>query len=216
MGRIGENVNAEIATGTVKTIVDALGYLSWTFFARRVKANPSYYGASSSNPSDVELFLESVIKGTILSLEREGCVEVEGSIDSLDSQVRATSLGEAVCGYYLVYQTAKQMQDGLYKCAELIMQEASEHPVSLADSVPSRVQPFYRDKHQDELSISWLLYTLSWTHEFDELPVRHNEELLNEELSKSLMWGPDTSSIPTANRRKQRIDSEIFESPNTK
>jgi len=63
--------------------------------------------------------------------------------------------------------------------------------------------------------LAWLLYSLSSTHEFDELPVRHNEEILNEQLSDELMWGPDTQSILSGSR-DQYYNPEIYEDPHTK
>ena len=36
-----ENLNAEISIGTINSTIDAVGYLTWTFYVRRVKANPS-------------------------------------------------------------------------------------------------------------------------------------------------------------------------------
>jgi hypothetical protein len=43
--------------------------------------------------------------------------------------------------------------------------------------------------------IAKILYSLSHTHEFNELPVRHNEEELNLDLSRSLPWGHDLSKV---------------------
>ena len=74
---------------------------------------------------------------------------------------------------------------------------------------------FYQTR-VDEISAAWLLYVLSSTHEFDEIPVRHNEEHLNQELSKQVMWGPDTSSILDPNGNRQVHDNSIFEDPHTK
>lgn len=39
--RMCDTINAEISIGTISCYSDAIGYLKWTFYARRVKLNPS-------------------------------------------------------------------------------------------------------------------------------------------------------------------------------
>jgi hypothetical protein len=78
-------------------------------------------------------------------------------------------------------------------------------------------QPFIRTKNVDEASIAWLLFALCSTHEFDELPVRHNEEHLNEDLSNDVMWGPDVMDVLSGNTgRRQHRNVEIYLDPHTK
>jgi hypothetical protein len=60
------------------------------------------------------------------------------------------------------------------------------------------------------------MYCMCCTHEFDELPVRHNEEFLNEELSKSVMWGADTSAVLSLDGKAGHVDSAVFADPHTK
>eukprot|EP00535_Pseudo-nitzschia_heimii_P010983 CAMPEP_0197196504 /NCGR_PEP_ID=MMETSP1423-20130617/32390_1 /TAXON_ID=476441 /ORGANISM="Pseudo-nitzschia heimii, Strain UNC1101" /LENGTH=2164 /DNA_ID=CAMNT_0042650305 /DNA_START=86 /DNA_END=6580 /DNA_ORIENTATION=+ len=206
--RLCENLNAEIATGTVNSTLDAVGYLMWTFFARRVKANPSYYGAKSSSSEHVEEFLSLVANTALNQLRNEGCVDIDENDD-----VKASTLGKACSEFYLDHKTPKQMQFGLRHCAKLI---ADENP-SIDDSGKGHsLRPLVRSDRLDEVSIAWLLYTLCATHEFDELPVRHNEEFLNEELSETVMWGPDTSAVLSKDGRAGYIDPEVYEDSHTK
>lgn len=209
--RLCENLNAEIAIGTVTNIIDALGYLTWTFYARRVKANPSYYGAESDSDEDVNQFLFSVVKETVGKLREYGCILLEGDED--DSTVSPTILGLASCKYYLLCSTPKQMQFGVREARKMVQTFIEKDNEQLPG--PNKMVPFERSQKVDEVSLAWLLYTLASTHEFDELPVRHNEEILNEELSDELMWGPDTQSLLSGNR-DQYYNSEIYEDPHTK
>ena len=215
-GRLPENLNAEIVSGTCKTLVDCVGYLSWTFFARRVKANPSYYGATSSSDEAVELFLLDVAKETLSLLASERCITLDGDMENVDCEILSSSLGAASSAFYLTYQTPKQIQLGLIECAKIISQSTRDSFKSnpLLSTVESR--PLYLTKREDEISIAWLLYTIANTHEFDELPVRHNEEDLNMELSSRSMWGPDTSKLLSSNGRSQYAASELFASSHTK
>jgi hypothetical protein len=210
--RLCENLNAEIATGTVNSLLDAVGYLTWTFFARRVKANPSYYGAASSSGADIEEFLDKVAAETLDTLKQEGCIEKND-----DDEVKATVLGHAVSEYYLNHKTAKQMEFGLKECAKMILLEEIKTVGGVGEGIKHNcAYPFVRPSRLEEISVAWILYTLCCTHEFDELPVRHNEEFLNEELSSSLMWGADTSAVLSVDGRKGYIDSEIYADPHTK
>ncbi|KAL7455807.1 hypothetical protein ACHAWC_007346, partial [Mediolabrus comicus] len=130
-GRMCETINAEISIGTINSLSDAVGYLKWTFYARRVRLNPSYYGASSAKEDDIEDFFLSVVQDTVDKLQEHGCITVDKTEGS-DYYVGGASLGRAASNFYLNYQTPKQMQN----------------------------------------SIAKILYSLSHTHEFNELPVR--------------------------------------------
>lgn len=197
-------------------MVDCVGYLSWTFFARRVKENPSYYGADSSSDEDVERFLLEVAKDVLSLLDVESCITIDGNMDETDSGVVPSSLGVAASDYYLTYRTPKQMQFGLTQCAKMMMQDRKNISQGETYGATFQLRPLVRTRNIDELSIAWLLYTISCTHEFDELPVRHNEEILNEELSKVLMWGPDTSKLMSPEVYSSYIDPEIYAQPHTK
>jgi Sec63 Brl domain len=67
-----------------------------------------------------------------------------------------------------------------------------------------------------ELTVAWLFYTIACTHEFDELPVRHNEEILNEQLSGGLMWGADTSGLQSSKQSLSYINPDVYADPHTK
>jgi len=214
--RINENLNAEIASGTISNVSDGVGYLHWTYYARRVKANPSYYGADSGSDEDVLARLLAFIEQALARLRESGCIE---NVSNDADEIRPTVLGMASSQFYLQHRTPKQMQIGLRQARKNIINALAEEdmaksPPSGAGS-PLKLTPLVRSPKVDELSIAWLLYVLCSTHEFDELPVRHNEEFLNQELSGDLMWGADTASLLSGSKGHRR-DIEIFQDPHTK
>ena len=216
--RIHENLNAEIASGTISTISDCIGYLSWTYFARRVKKNPMYYGAESSSPEHIEARLLDFIKESVGALRAEGCVEIQ-DLDEF-SEINPTALGIAASQYYLSHRTPKQMQVGIREGRKIILKAMKNHVDEASENAKMEglLQPFTQLRHVDEPSIAWLLFALCSTHEFDELPVRHNEEHLNEDLSKDVMWGPDVADVLAGNKSTQRQyrNPEIYLDPHTK
>jgi activating signal cointegrator complex subunit 3 len=215
--RMCETLNAEIAIGTINSIVDAVGYLTWTFFARRVEANPSFYGAATSKDKDVESFLLSVVQNAIEKLVERGCVEAVKTDDELDKVVRPTILGKTASNYYLQYRTPKQMLFGVTAARKIIMTELHvEPPKAIRPSCKIEMTSFTRPTRVDELSVAWILYALSSTHEFDELPVRHNEEHLNAGLSKDLIWGADTLGLIGEVSSGDRNNLDIMADPHTK
>lgn len=218
--RIHENLNAEIASGTIHTISDCVGYLSWTYFARRVKKNPMYYGAESSSPEHIDARLFDFVKESVATLRLEGCVQVQ-DLDEF-SEINPTALGIAASQYYLSHRTPKQMQVGIREGRKIILKAMKHNNNDTSESDLARLegtlQPFTQRKHVDEPSIAWLLFALCSTHEFDELPVRHNEEHLNEDLSKDVMWGPDVADVLSGRKGSQRQyrNPEIYLDPHTK
>jgi activating signal cointegrator complex subunit 3 len=218
--RLCENVNAEVASGTVNSLVDTVGYLMWTFFARRVRANPSYYGAASAEDSDVESFLFLVAKETLEKLQEHGCITADDEVDDEIFDVRASSLGIAASQNYLEYRTPKQMQLGLRESAQVLLREINNAEDRKSPgqhgSQDLRLHSFQRPERVDEVSIAWLLYTLACTHEFDELPVRHNEEFLNEELSRRLRWGPDTTAVLDSEGTARNMNPDVYADPHSK
>ena len=109
------------------------------------------------------------------------------------------------------------MQFGLRECAKILAAQIKlDTKMGSEFSTSLTARPLLRTKRADEISMAWLLYTIACTHEFDELPVRHNEESLNEELSKSLMWGPDTSRVLSPNGRSAYVNAEIYAQAHTK
>mmetsp|Transcript_14889 Transcript_14889/g.36486 ORF Transcript_14889/g.36486 Transcript_14889/m.36486 type:complete len:2187 (-) Transcript_14889:153-6713(-) len=215
--RLCENLNAEIASRTIGSLLDAVGYLTWTFFARRVKANPSYYGANSNSTEDVEDFLTAVAVETLSRLKEEDCVSMDDNDD-----VKSTVLGQACSEYYLNHKTPKQMLFGLNELSSIIHQEISanqevdENDRESAVVAMRQLHPIRRTGHFEELTVAWILYTLCSTHEFDELPVRHNEELLNEDLANEVMWGADTSSLMDGDGKSGTIEPEVYSDSHTK
>jgi activating signal cointegrator complex subunit 3 len=213
-GRICENLNAEVSIGTINSIVDGVGYLTWTFYARRVKANPSYYGATLGDDDSTEEFLLGVVQTTLDKLKEHKCITIEGG-DELDRAVESTVLGRCASNYYLQYRTPKQMEFGATEGRKLIMSNMGESDE--VSKVGTDMRPFVLPKSVNELSIAWLLYSLSSTHEFDELPVRHNEEHTNAELSADLMWGPDVSFLLNPNQpRSTHVNLDVMADPHTK
>lgn len=205
-GRICEIMNAEIAGGTISSREEAIGYLSWTFYARRVKRNPSYYGVKSANEEDIQAHFVTIVERTLENLLTHGC------LNNQEGKLSATTLGAACCYFYLDHRTPKQMELGIREARKIITNLLqNEVP---ADSSSQGMVPFVQRKQIEEVLCAWLLYTLCSTHEFDEIPVRHNEEFLNKELSDKLKWGPDAQSI-LGKREVYRV-SELFAQPHTK
>ncbi|KAL7542850.1 hypothetical protein ACHAXR_012148 [Thalassiosira sp. AJA248-18] len=205
--RMCETINAEVSCGTINSLSDAIGYLKWTFYARRVKLNPSYYGAKSSTDDDLEDFFLSVVQETTGKLQDHGCVCVDKT-EGTDSLVVTTPLGRAASNFYLNHQTPKQILQGTRGLRKVLAQHAQELKADaeltmkkflVGDAKSTKkvvsIHRFTPEHEMYTFAVAKILFELSATHEFNELPVRHNEEELNLELSRSLPWGYDLSKV---------------------
>ncbi|KAI7781701.1 hypothetical protein LA080_014467 [Diaporthe eres] len=179
---------AEVSAETVISKQDALDYLTWTFFFRRLHKNPSYYGleiaADEHNSIAAQQlandFMIEMVDKSLSELAQSKCVEVypNGDVDS-------TPMGKIMSYYYLSHKTIR-----------------------------------YLVKHaKPQASFLDVLTWMCNATEYDELPVRHNEDLINAELSRNLtfpgtsfglpMWDPHVKSFLLLQAHMSRISLPI-------
>ena len=186
---LDDHLGAEINAQTINTKQDALDYLTWTFFFRRLHKNPSFYGLEISadeqhNPSVAQelanSFMVRLVNKSLDELAESKCIIVRSNDD-----VQSTPLGKITSYYYLSHRTVRQL-----------IRKA-------------RRKPSFEDV------LSWMCCA----SEYDELPVRHNEDLINAELSKNLpfkgeslelpMWDPHVKAFLLIQAFMSRIDLPI-------
>lgn len=102
---VDDHLGAEIAAGTIQTKQDALDYLTWTFFFRRLHKNPTYYGLeiniedhdNTSSHLAANNYMVRLVNESVDQLERSGC-----AITNSNGDLETTPLGSIASYYYLV------------------------------------------------------------------------------------------------------------------
>jgi activating signal cointegrator complex subunit 3 len=157
------HLNADIASGRIKNLIDCVDYFSWTYLFRRIVRNPSYYGLQSAEPQAIHDYLLKMIQNTITDLVTAQCIIIddEENNTSRDS-FKPSVLGIIASTYYLDYKSV-----GLFR---------------------QRLTQLQFDHEHDKGEISDLVLIMSDAVEFSLLPVRHNEEHLNANLAAVLPW----------------------------
>lgn len=138
-----DHLNAEIVSGTVSTKQEALDYLTWTYFFRRLLVNPSYYGMTpiDNNPNEqqsLNTYLSSVIQQALNGLVFSRCVLIN---EDDQRTFQATVSGRIASHYYLSYRTVRMFTiqlNSTMTVGDLINTVAESHeydemPVSLFD-----------------------------------------------------------------------------------
>ena len=158
-----DHINAEIVAGTINSRKDALDYMTWTYFFRRLLQNPSYYGLEGVDELNINSFLTNIVDKTLSTLADSYCVDfLEDDAGNLNGQVEATTLGRIASYYYLSHETVAQFKNSL--------------------------QP----------TMTWddILSVLCYANEYDQLPVRHNEDLMNADLAKECPINVEEKCMP--------------------
>lgn len=179
---------AEVSAETIVTKQDALDYLTWTFFFRRLHKNPSYYGLEISAEEHSSLaaqqlaneYMVAMVDKSLAELAESKCVNVfpNGDVDP-------TPLGKIMSYYYLSHKTIRHLA------------RHAKPDASFLDA------------------LSWM----SRAAEYDELPVRHNEDLVNDALSANLrfpggafglpMWDPHVKAFLLLQAHMARVELPI-------
>jgi antiviral helicase SLH1 len=187
---LDNHLGAEVSAGTIGTKQDALDYLTWTFFFRRLHKNPSYYGLEISAEEQTSIAAQTIAQEFMIDLVDKSLDDLAESscvlVDSATGEVDSTPFGKIMSYYYLSHKTIRYL-----------MSHAKRDPT-----------------FQDVLS--WMCSAT----EFDELPVRHNEDLINAEMAQHLplgidcmgdipMWDPHVKAFLLLQAYMSRIDLPI-------
>ncbi|KAK2737824.1 hypothetical protein FQN57_007382 [Myotisia sp. PD_48] len=188
---LDDHLGAEVCAGTITTKQDALDYLTWTFFFRRLHKNPSYYGLevsaeehqSTGAQQMVTDFTIDLVDKSLAGLAESSCV----SLDTATGFVDPTPYGKIMSYYYISHKTVRYWMSNV------------------------KPDPTFADV------LGWMCSAT----EFDELPVRHNEDLINAELARNLplpidaigahlpLWDPHIKAFLLIQAFMSRIDLPI-------
>jgi len=113
--QVADHLNAEIVAGTIGSKQDALDYLTWTYFFRRLVRNPSFYSLGSTEAEAVSTFLSDMVESICYTLEKAGCIKV----DEEEGKLEALTMGRIASFFYLKHQTMAMFTDNLSKDSDM-------------------------------------------------------------------------------------------------
>ncbi|KAL9657052.1 hypothetical protein ABK040_002678 [Willaertia magna] len=188
--RLHDHINAEIVSGTIKTKQDCIDYLTWTFMFRRLLQNPYYYGIEDLSYEGLNKWLSQLITSILDDLEFAGLVKIT-SLAS-DKTLRWKLLTQQQATYGSINQL--QQQEGKSQQSTKELKETILEPTPIAIIASYYYLSYRTASHFNRLvnaksSVNYLLELLCEAYEFEEIPVRHNEDKLNQELSQAVPLG---------------------------
>lgn len=105
LGALAEHLNAEVSSGTIAALPDALVWLKSTYLWVRVAKNPLHYGvASGLMPNKLEQLLQSRCLATLTELAEHGAV----TIDADTYAIAPTDVGHLMSKFYLAFATMQR------------------------------------------------------------------------------------------------------------
>ena len=73
----------EVSTKTIENKQDAVDWLTWTFFYRRLVQNPSFYGLQGTSHTELSDFLSDLVETTLTELTEAKILAIEDEMDIL-------------------------------------------------------------------------------------------------------------------------------------
>ncbi|XP_069582412.1 activating signal cointegrator 1 complex subunit 3 [Ranitomeya imitator] len=106
---LSDHLNAEIAAGTITSKQDAMDYITWTYFFRRLLMNPSYYNLEDVGHESMNKFLSNLVEKSLIDLEYSYCMKIAEDNRTIEPQ----TYGQIASYYYLKHQTVRMFKDRL-------------------------------------------------------------------------------------------------------
>ncbi|XP_027737256.1 activating signal cointegrator 1 complex subunit 3 [Empidonax traillii] len=106
---LADHLNAEIAAGTITSKQDAMDYITWTYFFRRLIMNPSYYNLEDVSHDTMNKYLSSLVEKSLFDLECSYCIEIGEDNRSIEP----LTYGRIASYYYLKHPTIGMFKEQL-------------------------------------------------------------------------------------------------------
>lgn len=225
---LADHLNAEIASGVINTAADAIQYMTWTYYFRRLSKNPTYYGlipesllAESEeedsflpiygyghvNETDVRQHLVGIVSKAFSILLRCRCITVEKSYTN--SQKMPPLEDNRNSNFELdapILPTEFGKISSVYYLSHVTINlffHRLQHLFLHFDEQikKSNMHPYQILKNFDYHEYVFRLLCDAW--EFADFPVRHNEDNLNAEISLNMRYRISTS--PPEHIRKRQF-----------
>lgn len=95
-----DTLAAEVITRTVTNKQDAVDYLTWSFYYRRLTQNPNYYNMTGVSHRHVSDHLSELVESTLSDLESSKLIAIENEYD-----LEPLNLGMIAAYYCITYTT---------------------------------------------------------------------------------------------------------------
>ncbi len=95
-------LNAEVVSRTISSKADAVDFLTWTFYYRRLAQNPNYYNLGASGHRQLSDHLSELIETVVNDLVESRCIAVEDDMD-----LNPLNLGMIAAFYSVSYITVE-------------------------------------------------------------------------------------------------------------
>eukprot|EP00281_Chroomonas_sp_CCMP1168_P020883 CAMPEP_0206228716 /NCGR_PEP_ID=MMETSP0047_2-20121206/9314_1 /ASSEMBLY_ACC=CAM_ASM_000192 /TAXON_ID=195065 /ORGANISM="Chroomonas mesostigmatica_cf, Strain CCMP1168" /LENGTH=2146 /DNA_ID=CAMNT_0053651971 /DNA_START=50 /DNA_END=6487 /DNA_ORIENTATION=+ len=104
-----DHVSAEIVTKVIENKQEAVDYLTWTFYYRRLTQNPNYYNMTGTTHRHISDHLSELVETVVSDLEQSKCISIEED----QNDVSALNLGMIAAYYYIRYTTIELFNSSL-------------------------------------------------------------------------------------------------------
>eukprot|EP00189_Rhodosorus_marinus_P000412 CAMPEP_0113954824 /NCGR_PEP_ID=MMETSP0011_2-20120614/863_1 /TAXON_ID=101924 /ORGANISM="Rhodosorus marinus" /LENGTH=2024 /DNA_ID=CAMNT_0000964187 /DNA_START=187 /DNA_END=6261 /DNA_ORIENTATION=- /assembly_acc=CAM_ASM_000156 len=189
--QLADHINAEIASESIRTTQDAMDYLTWTYFFRRLLMNPSFYGLEKPSASSVSAFLSNLVETVLHKLVAAGCIAVVEPVSVLEEAHKVRSLEPGVASKHSSIVQEMHVANPEHSRSRAVAETFLLRPLPLGHIaayyyLSHRTMRHFSERLSRSIGDGALLKLLADAEEFAEVPVRHNEDRLAEELWRDL------------------------------
>lgn len=91
----------EISTSIIQSKQDCIDWITYTYFYRRIHANPSFYGVKDTSPLGISAYLTELVEETLKDLTDASMIEVEEEEESQEDVISPLN-GSLISSYHNV------------------------------------------------------------------------------------------------------------------
>lgn len=102
-------LNAEVCSGNVSSRQTAMDWLTWTFYFRRLSANPNYYGVAEASEQHRMDHMSALVESAVDKLDRMNCVDPEPALPEGEVEGLAPLPLGQIAAFYDVLTDSIQM-----------------------------------------------------------------------------------------------------------